>query len=138
MTACPIEDRIALEDLTVAFAQALDTIGDTGGICDCFTEDAVYDLTGIGMARVEGRAAIGDFFAGIFAANSHHAHYVSNFAVTGFGGDTAAVRCYVVGMARGKDGSALTINGRYFFECLRTPQGWRIAGFHMDFLIPPG
>jgi ketosteroid isomerase-like protein len=138
VTACPIADRLALEDLTIAYAHAVDSMHDVDAIAACFTQDADYDLSGIGMAKVQGRAGIAEFFAGIFAANAHHAHYLSNFAVTAFGGDTASVRTYVIGMGRGKDGSAVLVHGRYYFDAVRTGEGWRFARYTMDFLIPPG
>jgi len=133
----PIDDRLALEDLTIAYAHAVDSMHDVEGICACFTDDADYDLSGIGMPKVAGREGIGEFFTGIFAANSHHAHYLSNFAVTAFGGDTASVRTYVIGMGRGKDGSSITVHGRYYFDAVRTPAGWQFARYTMDFMIPP-
>jgi ketosteroid isomerase-like protein len=138
MTACPIEDRLALEDLTIAYAHAVDSLSDIDGICACFTQDVDYDLTGIGMAHVAGHAGVREFFAGVFAANSHHAHYLSNFTVTAFAGDTASVRCYVIGMGRGHDGSSILVNGRYYFDAVRTTAGWRFARYTMDFLMPPG
>ena len=138
MTACPLEDRLALEDLTIAYAHAVDSMTDVEGIAACFTEDADYDLSGIGMAHVAGRAGIRAFFTDVFAANAHHAHYLSNFAVTGFGGDTASVRTYVTGMGKGKDGSGIVVHGRYYFDAVRTAEGWRFARYWMDFLIPPG
>lgn len=136
--ACPLEDRIALEDLVVAFAHAVDAMDDAGQVLACFTDDGVIDLTGIGMARFEGHAGIRAFYEGAFAANAHMAHVVSNVAVTAWSGDRAAVRSYVTAMARGKDGSAITVHGRYYFDAARTPQGWRFTGYSMDFLIPPG
>ena len=50
---CPIEDRLAIQDLMIAYAHAVDTIGNIDGILDVFTEDAVFDLSGIGLARSE-------------------------------------------------------------------------------------
>lgn len=139
MTACPIEDRLALEDLTVAYAHALDSMGDPEAICACFTPDAVYDLSGIGMAKVSGHAGIRELFTGIFAAMSHQAHYLSNFAVTAYAGDSAKVRTYVTGMGRAKDGNQVTVHGRYYFDAVRTAEGWKFAHYHMDFLMPlPG
>jgi ketosteroid isomerase-like protein len=137
MTACPIEDRLALEDLTIAYAHAVDSMTDVEGIAQCFTEDADYDLTGIGFPKVAGRAGIRALFTGIFAGNAHHAHFLSNFAVTAYGGDTASVRTYVQGMGRGKDGSEVVVYGRYYFDAVRTAEGWRFARYTMDFLIPP-
>ena len=46
---CPIEDRLAIQDLMIAYAHAVDTIGNIDGILDVFTEDAVFDLSGIGL-----------------------------------------------------------------------------------------
>ena len=137
MNTCPIADRIALEDLTIAYAHAVDSMHDVDGIAACFTEDADYDLSGIGMAKVQGRAGIRDMFSGIFAANAHHAHFLSNFAVTAFAGDTASVRTYVTGMGRGKDGSEIVVHGRYYFDALRTAEGWRFCRYTIDFLMPP-
>ncbi len=137
MTTCPIDDRLALQDLTIAYAHAVDSMHDVDGIAACFTEDADYDLSGIGMAKVAGRAGIRDLFTAIFAANAHHAHFLSNFAVTAFAGDTASVRTYVTGMGRGKDGSEVLVHGRYYFDAVRTAEGWRFARYTMDFLMPP-
>ena len=138
MATCPIDDRLALEDLTIAFAHGIDSMTDSAGIALCFTEDCAFDLSGIGMATLTGRGSLREFYEGTFAANDHHAHLLSNFAVTAFGGDTASVRTYVTGMARGKDGSSITVHGRYYFDAVRTTEGWRFARYWMDFLIPPG
>jgi len=134
---CPINDRLALQDLTITYAHAVDSMTDIEGIAQCFTEDCEFDLSGIGMAKVAGRAGVREFYAGAFAANAHHAHFLSNFAVTAYGGDTASIRMYVTGMGRGKDGSSITVHGRYYFDAERTAEGWRFARYWMDFLIPP-
>lgn len=138
MAACPIEDRLALEDLTVAFAHAVDSLQDVERVVACFTDDAVIDLGGIGMARFAGQAGIREFYAGAFAANAHMAHIVGNLAVTDYSDDAAALRAYVTAMARGRDGSAVTVHGRYYFGARRTAEGWRFTGYSMDFLLPPG
>lgn len=136
MTTIPATDRQALEDLTIAYAHAVDSMHDLDGICACFTEDADYDLSGIGMAHVAGHAGIREFFTQAFAANSHHAHFLSNFAVTAYGGDTASVRTYVNGMGRSHDGGTINVMGRYYFDAVRTPEGWRFARYAIDFMMP--
>ncbi len=138
MIACPIADRVALENLTIAYAHAVDSLSDIEGVVACFTEDADYDLSGIGFPNVAGRTGIREFFAATFAANSHHAHFLSNFAITAYGGDTASVRTYVRGMGRGKDGSSIEVHGRYYFDAVRTSEGWLFARYTMDFLLPVG
>ena len=133
---CPIEDRLAIQDLIIAYAHAVDTVSDIDAVLDVFTEDAVFDLSGIGLTPQLGHAGIREFFTNVFANMEHHAHYLTNFAVTGYEGDTASMRAYVIGMGVGKDGRAVTVNGRYFFEVRRTEKGWKATRYTMDFLMP--
>lgn len=133
---CPIEDRLAIQDLMIAYAHAVDTIGNIDGILDVFTEDAVFDLSGIGLTPQVGHDGIRAFFTNVFANMAHHAHYLTNFAVTAYDGDTASMRAYVIGMGQGKDGSSVTVNGRYYFDVRRTENGWKATRYTMDFLMP--
>ena len=133
---CPIEDRLAIQDLMVAYAHAVDSLDDINGICDVFTADAVFDLSGIGLAAIVGHDGIRAFFTNVFANMAHHAHYLTNFAVTAYAGDTASMRAYVIGMGQGKDGSTVTVHGRYYFDVVRTADGWKATRYTMDFLMP--
>ena len=137
MTACPIEDRLAIEDLLVRYAHAVDSLHDVQGICDVFTEDAVFDLSGINFPSLNGHAEIGRFFEDTFAAMAAHAHYLPNFAITAYAGDTASIRAYVIGMGKYKAGGGITVHGRYYFDVVRTGAGWKAIRYTMDFLIPP-
>jgi ketosteroid isomerase-like protein len=137
MTACPIEDRLAIEDLLVRYAHAVDSLHDVQGICDVFTEDAVFDLSGINFPSLNGHAEIGRFFEDTFAAMAAHAHYLTNFAITAYAGDTASIRAYVIGMGKYKAGGGITVHGRYYFDVVRTGAGWKAIRYTMDFLIPP-
>ena len=133
---CPIEDRFAIQDVLVAYAHAVDNIGNIEGVLGVFVEDAVFDLSGIGLAPVNGHEGIRAFFTNVFANMAHHAHYLTNFAITAYAGDTASIRAYVIGMGVGKDGQSVTVNGRYYFDVVRTPAGWKAARYTMDFLMP--
>ena len=135
---CPVEDRLALEDLTTAYCLAVDAIGDVAQITALFTPDAVYDLTSLGLGRIEGIAAIGAFFESAFATMAHNAHYAGNLAVTAFAADSAAITTYVHAYSLGKDGSMLDIKAKYRIDCARSGDGWKIARLGMDMLIPPG
>ena len=137
MTECPIEDRLAIQDLLIAYAHAVDSLSDIDGICAVFTEDADFDLSGINYPHKRGHAGIREFFEEVFAGMAHHAHYLTNFAITAYAGDTASIRAYVIGMGRGKDGGAITVHGRYYFDVTRTDAGWKATRYTMDFLIPP-
>ena len=137
MIACPMEDRFAIQDLIIAYAHAVDSLHDLDGICDVFVEDAVFDLSGINFPSLKGHAEIRRFFADTFDAMSAHAHYLSNFAITAYAGDTASVRAYVIGMAKYKAGGGITVHGRYYFDVVRTVAGWKANRYTMDFLIAP-
>lgn len=137
MIECPIEDRLAIQDLLVAYAHAVDSLHDVDGICAVFTPDAVFDLSGIGFPSLVGHDQIAGFFADTFEAMSAHAHYLTNFAITAYAGGTASIRAYVIGMGKYKAGGGITVHGRYYFDVVRTGEGWKATRYTMDFLIPP-
>lgn len=132
----PIEDRLALQDLLTAYCFAVDKLDDLDGMLSLFTEDAVYDLSAIGLLRTEGHAGIRDFFSLVFADMTHHAHYATNFVVQRYDGDTASTRAYVMGMGNSRDGNSVTVFVDYYLDCVRTPQGWKIKRFYEEPLMP--
>lgn len=136
MTTCPIEDRLAIQDLLIAYAHAVDSLHDIDGICDVFVEDAVFDLSGINFPSLNGHGEIRKFFEDTFNNMSAHAHYLTNFAITAYDGDTASIRAYVIGMGKYKAGGGITVHGRYFFDVKRTVAGWKATRYTMNFLIP--
>lgn len=133
---CPVEDRLAIEDVAVAYCTAVDAIGNVDGVCTLFTQDAVYDLSSLGMGAIHGRDAIGAFFAGAFPTMAHNAHYLSNFALTSFSGETASATAYVHAWSVGTDGKSLEVKARYSFGLRRIDAGWKIGRFAMALLIP--
>ena len=136
MTAVPIADRLAIEDLVIAYGHAIDSMGDIDSILAVFTEDAVFDLSGIGLGPMQGHEAIRGFYTNVYANTAHMAHYLSNFAVTAYSGKTASIRAYVNGMGLGKDGRDVTVYGRYYFDVVRTAAGWKATRYSTDFLLP--
>ena len=137
MQNCPLDEARALENVLIAYAHAVDSMGDTRAITDLFVEDAIFDLSGINYPSLNGRAEIAGFFTNVFEAVAHQAHYLSNFAVTSYDGNSASVRAYVTGMAKYKAGGGIIVHGRYYFDMVRTAEGWKAARYSMDFLIPP-
>ena len=57
-----IEDRAALRDVLTAYCTAVDSLSDMDGLLNCFTEDAVFDLSGISLPRFDGDSEIRKFF----------------------------------------------------------------------------
>ncbi|WP_295637206.1 nuclear transport factor 2 family protein [Novosphingobium sp.] len=133
---CPIEDRIALEDLATAYCNAVDRIGDIDGVLAVFAPDAVYDLTGFGLGVMEGHAAIRAFYAGAFPTMAGNAHYASNFALAAFAGDTASASVHVHAFSKGTDGSLMEVKVRYLMDARRDPGTWRITRLSLELLLP--
>jgi ketosteroid isomerase-like protein len=131
-----IEDRIALEDVIVAYYSAIDSLSDLDGLLDCYVEDGIMDLTGLGLPRVQGKAAIGAFFKHVFADMSHHAHFVSNFRVSRLAADEATARAYVIGMGRAHAGTEVIAHACYDIDYVRTGAGWKMRSFTEAALMP--
>ncbi len=135
----PVEDRFALQDLITAYCFAVDKLDDLDGLLSLFTEDAIFDLSEIGLPRVDGHSGIRGFFGPVFDYMTHHAHYVTNFKVETYAGDTASIRAYVMGMGNSRDGNHVLVYVDYYLDCVRTASGWKIKKFFEKALMPmPG
>lgn len=131
-----LEDRQALQDVLVAYCTAVDSLSDIDGLLRCFTDDAVFDLSGLNLPRFVGHSQIREFFAQVFADMSHHAHYTTNFAVDELGNDKASCRAYVLGMGATHDGRNVLVYVRYHLDFVRTPGGWKMKSFSEAALMP--
>lgn len=134
---CPVEDRLAINDLAVAYAYAVDDIGNSDSVANLFVEDGVYDVTGFGLGEFAGREAIRAFFDGAFAGMAHNAHMLSNFRMLEFAGDSAVAEAYIHAFSEGRDGQLLDLKALYRFDVARVADAWKIARFAMKLLIPP-
>jgi ketosteroid isomerase-like protein len=134
-----IEDRQALHDVLVRYCSAVDTLSDMDMLLSCFTEDAIFDLGGIGLPRFDGHAGIRGFFKQVFADMTHHAHFNSNFVVKSVNEKTASCTAYVMGMGNSRDGNSVLVYVFYMLDYMRTPSGWKISKFGETALMPlPG
>jgi ketosteroid isomerase-like protein len=131
-----IEDRFALQDVVNDYCASIDSLTDVAGVANCFTEDAVFDLTGLGLAVFNGRDAIYNFFEDALDAVTHHAHYATNFTVDNIDSEKATGHNYIIGLGLGKNGSNIVVNARYDLEFERTPDGWKISHFSEPVLMP--
>lgn len=125
MQNIPVEGRLAINDLLISYCTAANSLGDMEALLEVFTDDAVFDLSGIGLPKTTGHAGIRSFFTGVFENMTHHAHYLTNSAMTAFEGDTASARAYIMGLGRARDGNEVTVYGRYFLNVQRTANGWK-------------
>jgi ketosteroid isomerase-like protein len=131
-----IEDRFALQDVLNAYCNAVDSLSDIDGLLNCFTENATFDLTGIGLPRLERHAEIRKFFLQVFTDMSHHAHYATNFTIDRLEDSSAACRAAILGTGATHDGRSVLVYVRYILDYVRTEPGWKISRLREAALLP--
>jgi uncharacterized protein (TIGR02246 family) len=123
MPSLSIEDRLAINDLFVRYACALDE-GDVEGVVRCFALEGVLESPAVG--RREGRAAIREFaerFARFRRNGSQLRHAISNVRAE-VDGDRAIARCYLVAFITRDGASRALPPGQYYCELVRTEGEW--------------
>ena len=139
MTQIPLEERIALQDLMVDYCYAVDKLTDVDELLALFTDDAVLDFSDIGLPAMPGKDSFRKFYDAVFADMSHHTHYISNFRVESYAGDTANMRAYVQGLGRAKDGNEVHVHVRYRLECVKQGGRWLCSKYQIFAGMPlPG
>lgn len=129
MTGISRDERTALEDLMIDYCYAVDTLTDVEPLLALFKPEAVLDFSDIGLPAMHGRAEYQKFYDTVFADMSHHTHYISNFRVESYAGDTATMRAYVQGLGRSKDGNEVHVHVRYKMDCVKVGGAWKIAKY---------
>ena len=123
-----IEDRLAINELFVRYATALDK-GDIETVVDCFTGDATLESPIIGI--IAGSEAI-RAFAGRFAAQrtagTQFRHMITNIAAeVAAGGDRARATAYLLVLIT-RDGKSRRLPpGRYECEVIKSGGAWRFS-----------
>ena len=119
-----IEDRTAIEDVIVRYAQAVDGHDDEL-LASCFTDDATASFAGVSAGP--GGAAIAAFLdAAMGSPRAESTHRVANIAVRIEGAEAHATSSAVVYALRGEP-TQLRLRGiTYRDDLVRTSAGWRI------------
>lgn len=139
MPQMPEDVRTAIERLMVDYCYNVDAMDDMERFLGIFTEDAVTDMTAIGLPLMNNREELRQFFEGVFDTMSHHFHFISNFRPQSWDGTVGAMQAYVIGMGRAKDGNTVTVQVRYRMECLETVDGWKCRHYTISPMMPmPG
>jgi hypothetical protein len=140
-----VEDRLAILDVLTAYSQALDA-GDELAFLECFTADAVYDVTfprgfdasgfpprggeqlDFGL-RFRGHDGLGEFVRGHTRAPSVlHKHFAVNPKIEIRGAAATSVS-YLLRLDVGIDGAVFARSfGRYVDDLVRNQEGtWRLS-----------
>jgi hypothetical protein len=114
-----LADRIAIADLTAAYAFALDG-HDWDGLDEVFTPDATAELG----RSLSGLDAIKERIRGALEPLDASQHLVATPQIR-IDGDRATCRCYLQAQ-HVKGGALFMVGGRYDDRVVRTPAGWRI------------
>lgn len=131
-----LEDRQAIEQVITDYLIAVDDLSSVDAVMQVFTDDAVFDMSGIGYANIAGAPAIREFFDGVFAGMRHHAHYATNFSLDALEGDSARCRTHVIGMGVTADGGDVLFYLQYHLEMRRESDAWKIVTFRGRPLMP--
>lgn len=118
-----LEDRLAINDLFVRYATALDA-GDVETIVGCFAEDGSLESPVVGV--YQGHDGIREFatrFARLRQSGTQLRHVLSNLAVK-LDGDRAHATCYLVTIMTRDGKSTLRPPGRYECQLVRVNAGW--------------
>jgi hypothetical protein len=113
-----VRDRLEIHELVARFGHVTDQ-RDWFGLAEVFTEDAVYDLTSVGLPALEGLGAIRTFFED---APHPLAHHITNVVVTR--DEDAATR--VTSKILGVLAAGHVSTGTYEDLVVETDRGWRI------------
>lgn len=133
---CPLEEQAALNDAVINYCTQVDSLTNLDAIVDCFTDDAVLDLTGLALPRFEGATEIRLFYAKVFKDMSHHCHMMTNFRVVEFAPAEARCRAYVAGMGRSKGGIDVQVYVYYDLDFRKIDGRWKIARFYEAPMLP--
>ena len=118
-----LEDRLAINDLFVRYATALDA-GDVETIVGCFAEDGSLQSPVVGIYQGhDGIRAFAKRFAALRAGGTQLRHVLSNLAVE-LDGDRAHATCYLVTILTRNGQSTLRPPGRYDCQLVRVAGAW--------------
>jgi 3-phenylpropionate/cinnamic acid dioxygenase small subunit len=126
-----LEDRVAINDLIIRYAEAVDN-HDDDALASCFTDDAGATFAGVPVPG-RGGAAIVAFLASLpggaagTAAPMKTSHLFTNVVIN-LDGDQAEARSRAaVYSVRGTPEQVRVRGIGYLDRMRRTPDGWRIA-----------
>ena len=118
MTELSAEDRLALHEIPGRYGDSIDD-RDWDRLRTIFTEDGVFDLTGVGSRVCTGIDDIVDFMEN--EAAHPRTHMMTNVWADATD-DGAELRFRIVALiGGGKSGTA-----SYYDHCVKTADGWRV------------
>ena len=122
MSAVDVGDRLAISDVLIRYATALDG-RDWELLASCFTDDATLDYDTSGTY---GRDAFVEHCRAGLARMKATQHCVTNHVIS-TDGDRAHSTSYVIAQHVRENDVTFTLGGTYSDDLVRVGTGWRIA-----------
>ncbi len=120
-----VESIEQIRSLKALYCELCDEGYDADGLCNLFTDDAVWD--GGRLGRFEGRERLHRFFSNMPNVMSFAIHHVTNSAVElSDDGQTAEARWYLLQMATlNSENKAVWLTGRYIDQLVLQQGSWK-------------
>ena len=118
-------DRLELHELPGRYGDAIDD-RNWDRLRQVFTDDAIFDLTGVGARRLDGIEDIVHFMD--VEAQHPKTHMMTNIYVDD-GGESVTMNFRIVALL----GKGLVGTASYYDTVVKTPDGWRVK--HRDCMI---
>ncbi len=118
-------DRLELHELPGRYGDAIDD-RNWDRLRQVFTDDAIFDLTGVGLRQLDGIEDIVHFMD--VAAQHPKTHMMTNIYVDD-GGESVTMNFRIVALL----GKGLVGTASYYDTVVKTPDGWRVK--HRDCMI---
>lgn len=120
-----VADRLELHELPGRYGDAIDD-RNWDRLRQVFTDDAIFDLTGVGLRQLDGIEDIVHFMD--VAAQHPKTHMMTNIYVDD-GGESVTMNFRIVALL----GKGLVGTASYYDTVVKTPDGWRVK--HRDCMI---
>ena len=131
-----LENHQNIQAVITDYLIAVDDLSDVEAVLDCFTDDAVFDMSGINYPTLTGKPALREFFSNVFDTMTHHAHYATNFKLDSITDNTANCRTHVIGMGRTKQVEDVLFYLQYHLDMQYEDGRWKISRFKGMALMP--
>ena len=118
-------DRLELHELPGRYGDAIDD-RNWDRLRQVFTDDAIFDLTGVGARRLDGIEDIVHFMD--VEAQHPKTHMMTNIYVDD-GGESVTMNFRIVALL----GKGLVGTASYYDTVVKTPDGWRVK--HRDCML---
>ena len=136
MPTIPMEERVAIEDLTYFYALYVDT-RQLDLVVELFADDGVFDETRSGLPEVvRGSLELAQYYRESMVPIEGIVHYISNHLISEYSVDQARGTCYVFCEARLKDGSPVRVFGYYDDDYVKIDGKWRFQSRVVVPLLP--